>query len=160
MKFFGTLFFLSFFALAYSAALSKPDIEYEVAKREIEASNAKFVPGQLPDGKNSVAVYEGDVFEGTISEGENGDVIVKDAYGNIVNVDDDDEEGDLEKRIIGAVIRVFAVFIRRYGARAWVSDSSNMRRGRCQNEPGTDNITRPSSDASALSLPSTSVRTR
>lgn len=124
MKFFSTIFFLSFFALAYSAALSKPDIEYEVAKREIEASNAKFVPGLLPDGKNSVAVYEGDVFEGTISEGENGEVIVKDAYGNIVNVDDDDEEGDLEKRIILTVIRVFAVFIRRFGPRAWVSASS------------------------------------
>lgn len=121
MKFFSALFFLSFFALAYSAALNKPDTEFEVARREIEASNARFVPGQLPDGKNSVAVYEGDVFEGTITEAENGDIVVKDAYGNIIDVDDDDDEGGLEKRIILVVIRVFAVFIRRFGPRAWVS---------------------------------------
>ncbi len=130
MKFFSsTLFFLSFLALAYSAAVSKPnidtDVEYEVARREIEASNAKFVPAQLPDGKNSIAVYEGDVFEGTITEGEDGDIIVKDAYGNIIDIDDDDSgEGALEKRIIFVVIRVFAVFIKRFGPRAWVSNYS------------------------------------
>ena len=123
MKFFSTLFFFSFLALAYSVAISKPDIdvEYEVVKREIEASDAKFVPAQLPDGKNSIAVYEGDIFEGTITEGEDGDIIVKDAYGNIIDIDDDSEEGTLEKRIIWVVIRVFATFIRRFGPRAWVS---------------------------------------
>jgi hypothetical protein len=123
MKFFSTLFFLSFFALAYCAAFSKS--EYEVAKREVTGGTAKYVPGTLPNGKKSISVYDGDVLEGSIVEGDNGEVIAYDAFGNVLDLDDDsdDEGGDKQKRQSKfRILRKFWSFIRKYGPRAWVSD--------------------------------------
>lgn len=127
MKFFSTLFFLSFSALAFSAAISKPtDSEFEVAKREVEDGTARYIPAVLPNGKKAISVYNGDVLEGSIAEGENGEVIVYDAFGNVLDLDelDDEESGAVEKRQSRlTILRRFAGFIRKYGARAWVSDA-------------------------------------
>lgn len=125
MKFFSTLFFLSFSVLALSAAVSKPsDSEFEVAKRQIEDGAAHYIPAVLPNGKKAISVYNGDVLEGSIAEGENGEVIVYDAFGNVIDEDElNDEEGGVEKRQSRfTILRKFASFIRKFGARAWVSD--------------------------------------
>lgn len=131
MKFFSTLCFLSFFALAYCAAVATQESEYEAAKREVTESNAKFLPETLPDGKNSISVYNGDVFEGSIVEGDDGEVIVYDAFGKVLDLDvlGDDESLDLENGMVASAkspIRIlgkFARFIKKYGVRAWVSDA-------------------------------------
>lgn len=125
MKFFSTLFFFSFLALAYSAAVSTQEDEYEAAKREVSTSNAKYVPGTLPDGRKSIAVYNGDVLEGSVVEGTDGEVIVYDAFGKVLELDDleDDENTELQRRQSRfTILRKFAGFIRRFGGRAWVSD--------------------------------------
>ncbi|KAI9673577.1 MAG: hypothetical protein M1817_002213 [Caeruleum heppii] len=120
MKFFSTLFFLSFFALAYCAAVSKPESEYEVAKREV--SQAKYVPSVLPNGKKSIAVYDGDVLEGSLVEGDDGDVLAFDAFGQAIDLDDlsDDADGEKAKRQSRfTILRRFFGFIKKYGQRAW-----------------------------------------
>ncbi len=129
MKFSSTLFlFFSFLALAYSAAVSTQESEYEAAQREVSASNAKYVPGTLPDGRKSIAVYDGDVLEGSIVEGADGEVVVYDAFGKVLDLDDledDDEDADLQRRQSRfTILRKFAGFIRRWGSRAWVSDGN------------------------------------
>lgn len=126
MKFFSTLFFLSFSALAFSAAVSMPmDEDYELAKREV--SNAKYVPTTLPDGKKSIAVYDGDVLEGSLVEGPDGEVTAYDAFGKEIDLDnpeEDDENGDKRKRASKfSILRKFYSFIKKYGTRAWVSNA-------------------------------------
>jgi hypothetical protein len=118
MKFFGTLFFLSFFAMIYCAAVGKAEDGFEMAKREVTISNAIYVSTTLPNGKTSITLYNGGVLEGTIVQGDNDEIIVYDAAGNVVDIDDD----GVEKRQLSTILRVFATFIRRYGQRALVSD--------------------------------------
>jgi hypothetical protein len=126
MKFFSTLFFFSLLALVYSTAISTQESEYEAAKRDVTASDAKYVPATLPDGRKSISVYNGDVLEGSIVEGADGEVIVYDAFGKVLDMDDldDDESSELQRRQSRfTILRKFFSFIRKYGARAWVSDA-------------------------------------
>lgn len=119
MQFFSTLFILSFFAMVYCAAVGNAENGFEMAKREVTISNAVYVATTLLDGKKSITIYSGDALEGTIVEGENDKIIVYDAAGKVLDIGDDDE---VEKRQLRTILKVFTVFISRYGKRAWVSD--------------------------------------
>lgn len=131
MKLFSSLFFLCLFALAYCAAVPSPQDEFDMAKREATDAfpDARFIPSVLPDGKKSIAVYDGDVLEGTIVEGENGEPIVYDAYGNVVDLDneseDGDEDNDLQKRSKWKILLKFGKFIKKY-PRVLVSDPTTL----------------------------------
>ena len=88
--------------LALGIAVSGPDDDFELMKRENDAE--RYVYGTLPNGKSYIAVYNGDVLEGTIVQGDNDEGISYDAYGTLVEFDgdviveddngDDDNDGD------------------------------------------------------------------
>lgn len=129
MKFFGTvLFLLGFLSLAYSAAISSFDEDVEMIKRE--TANSHIIPSVLPDGRKRIAVYEGDVLQGSIVETADGGVTAYDAYGNELDLDNTDLDDEVEDAATGrmvkrqgrfTILRVLWAFIKKFGTRAWVS---------------------------------------
>jgi hypothetical protein len=131
MKLFSNLFFLCFFALAYCAAVPTLEEEFEIVKREAMDANAdaRFFPSVLPDGRKSIAVYNGDVLEGTIVDGGNGQTIAYDAYGNVVDLDDESEDGgednDLQKRSKWRILVKFGKILKKH-PRILVSNATRL----------------------------------
>ncbi len=118
MKFFTLLPIFSLFALTLSAAIGSFEQEASELSAALDKRQDELVPTRLPDGRISVALYDGGVFSGTMLERPDGDVTFLDAEGNAIDIDD---EAKLMKRAtVASVAKKLGPFIRKWGRRAWV----------------------------------------
>lgn len=118
------LLILSFVVLIQCIPLEAA-ADFDLASRDIEKSNSRFNVATLPNGRHVVTVYDEGKYDGVIVEKDDGECIVYDKDGKVVELDDleDDDESGLQRRQRATILIKLAKFIARFGQRAWVSRS-------------------------------------
>lgn len=121
MKLFALLV-LSLVALIQCMPLEAAE-NFDIAKREIEKNKSLFDVSTLPNGHHTITVYDEGKYDGVIVEDDDGKCTAYDKDGNLIDLDDSEDEGEsnLHRRQRLTIIRKLAGFIKRFGARAWVS---------------------------------------
>jgi hypothetical protein len=122
MKLFALLFF-TLVALINCVPLDAAE-DFDLASREIEQNKGMFAVATLPNGRHTITVYDDGKYDGVIVEEEDGKCTIYDKDGNVVDIDDDSDDGDDEHRLRRrqhlALLRRLGAFIARFGRRAWV----------------------------------------
>lgn len=98
--------------------------DFDLASREIDKNKGLFAVATLPNGRHTITVYDDGRYGGVIVEEEDGKSTIYDKDGNVVDIDDDSEDGDdehkLRRRQRWAILWRLGAFISRFRGRAWV----------------------------------------